>query len=241
MKINTIILSLILTSSLTCGHQCKTHVTLPDLANAAALDKNGYKALFNGTDFTGWKKIGGNGNFEVKDQTVRGFGENIKSNTFLRTEATYRDFVLVFQVKMLDRSGNSGCQFRSNQRDGNGRVFGYQCEHDNFKNGKRAWTAGVFDEARRKWLYPGKLGGNDEATKIAFTEQGVKLFKWDDWNTIVIRCKGPHIQTWLNGEKRADFIDNDEEHFTQEGFIALQVHSGESGDILWRNIYLKEL
>jgi len=115
------------------------------------------------------------------------------------------------------------------------------CEHDNFKNGKRAWTAGVYDEARRGWLYPGKLGGGDNATKKAFTEQGIRLFKWNDWNTIVIRCEGHHIQTWLNGEKRADFMDNDEEHFTPEGFIAFQVHGGKSGDILWRNIYLKEL
>ena len=241
MKHITILLALVLSSALSFGHQCKTHDPLPDPTDAAALKKSGFKPIFNGKDTTGWKKVGGSASYEVKDGAIRGFGENIKGNTFLRTEKTYSDFVFVFQMKMVDRNGNSGCQFRSNQRDGNGRVFGYQCEHDNFKNGKRAWTAGVYDEARRGWLYPGKAGGGDEATKKAFTEQGVKLFKWDDWNTIVIRCEGHHIQTWLNGEKRADFIDKDEEHFTPEGFIGLQVHGGKSGDILWRNIYLKEL
>ena len=214
---------------------------VPDPTKAKELAAAGFTPLFNGKDFTGWKKVGGTADYEIKDGAVRGFGKAIKRNTFLRTEKTYKDFVFVFQVKMLDRDGNSGCQFRSNQKDGDGRVFGYQCEHDNFKNGKRAWTAGVFDEARRGWLYPGKLGKGDADSQKAFTEQGVKLFKWDDWNTIVIRCQGKHIQTWLNGEKRADFEDTDESNFTPEGFIALQVHSGGSGDILWRNLYLKEL
>lgn len=245
MKHISILLSILITSALAtakpscCGGPKSD--ALPEPTDAAALQEAGFKPLFNGTDLSGWKIVGGNASYEVKDGAIRGFGENIKGNTFLRTEKTYGDFVLVFQMKMLDRTGNSGCQFRSNQRDGDGRVFGYQCEHDNFKDGKRAWTAGVFDEARRKWLYPGKLGGGDEASKAAFTEQGVKLFKWDDWNTIVIRCEGHHIQTWLNGEKRADFIDDDPEHFTPEGFIGLQVHGGKSGDILWKNIYLKAL
>ena len=58
---------------------------------------------------------------------------------------------------------------------------------------------------------------------------------------MVIRCQGHHIQTWLNGEQRADFLDTDEEHFTPEGFIALQVHGGKGGHILWRNLHLLEL
>ena len=237
---NTTLASLFLANALFALVGCQA-TSLPDPTAGAALEKAGYRALFNGEDFTGWKIVGGNASYEVKDGAIRGFGESIKQNTFLRTEETFSDFEFVFQVKMLDRNGNSGCQFRSNQRNGNGRVFGYQCEHDNFKDGKRAWTAGVFDEARRMWLYPGKLGAGDEAAKEVFTEQGVRLFKWDDWNTIVIRCKGNHIQTWLNGEKRADFIDEDPKHFTPEGFIALQVHSGKTGNILWRNLYLKEL
>lgn len=243
MKKLAILFSLLCITTLARSQECSCTVTdsLPDPTDAAALKNDGFKAIFNGKDLTGWKKIGGTGKFEVKDGAVRGYGEQIKGNTFLRTEKTYGDFILIVQMKMVDRNGNSGLQFRSNQRDGKGRVFGYQCEHDNFKNGRRAWTAGVFDEARRKWLYPGKFGLNNNEAKKAFTDQGVRLFKWDDWNTIVIRCQGRHIQTWLNGEKRADFYDMDTEHFTPEGFFALQVHSGKSGDILWRNIYLKEL
>ena len=239
MKFSFALLCAALLTSFASAEHHKKERSLPDPTDAAKLKEDGFAPLFNGTDFTGWKKVGGTGQYEVKDGAIRGFGKPVKANTFLRTEKTYTDFVFVFQVKMLDRKGNSGCQFRSNQREKDGRVYGYQCEHDQDRGGKRAFTAGVYDEARRKWLFPHKDASEEE--KEAFTKQGLRLFKWDDWNTIVIRCKGRHIQTWLNGEKRADFHDTDEKDFTPEGFFGLQVHGGPSGEIMWRNLYLKEL
>jgi hypothetical protein len=196
--------------------------------------------LFNGKDLSGWKSVGGNGQFKVEDGCIVGFGKNVKGNTFLRTEKTYKDFELSFEFKFDDRTGNSGLMFRANQKpsdDGNGRVFGYQCEGD---NKDRSWTAGLYDEARRGWLFPTK-GGDAEAAKRrdGFTAQGLKIFKWDDWNTIVIRCEGNHIQTWLNGEKRVDFTDEDKKHDTREGFFGLQVHGGKSCNVRWKNIQLK--
>jgi hypothetical protein len=209
----------------------------PSTADPKLLASQGFAALFDGQTLDGWRKAGGTGQFKVEGGGIVGFGQNIRGNTFLCTEKTYSDFIFVFEMKFIDQSGNSGCQFRSQQKENDGRVFGYQCEHDN--NGERSFTAGVFDEARRGWLFPGKLSPAD--TKDKFTAQGKRLFKPDDWNTIVIDCRGNHIRTWLNGEKRADFLDTDKENFTAKGFFALQVHGGKSGHILWRNIYLKEL
>lgn len=200
-------------------------------------------ALFNGKDLSGWKIVGGNGKFKVEDATIVGFGKNVRGNTFLRTEKTYTDFELSYEFKFDDVSGNSGLMFRANQKpsdDGNGRVFGYQSEGCNNKD--RSWTAGIFDEARRGWLFPVKGGGEDEAKqRKTFTEQGKKLFKWDDWNTIVVRCEGNHIQTWLNGEKRVNLRDEDKKNDTREGFIALQVHGGKSCNVRWKNIQLKPI
>ncbi|MEO1858074.1 MAG: DUF1080 domain-containing protein [Rubritalea sp.] len=199
-------------------------------------------ALFNGKDLTGWKVVGGNGKFKVEDDCIVGFGKNIKGNTFLRTEKTYTDFELSFEFKFDDRSGNSGLMFRGNQKasdDGNGRVFGYQCEGDHTD---RSWTAGLYDEARRGWLFPVKKGSDEQAEKReAFSQQGNKLFKWDGWNTIVVRCEGNHIQTWLNGEKRVDFVDEHKKHDTREGFFALQVHGGKSCNVRWKKIQLKPI
>ena len=215
---------------------------LPAKSDPAALKEAGFKSIFNGKDLSGWKKVGGTASYEVKDGAIRGFGKNIRGNTFLRTEKEFDDFIFTFQFKFNDKTGNSGCMFRAFQKGENkdGRVTGYQCEHDNFKVPQRAWTAGIYDEARRGWLYPNKKKTSAEGKK-GFTEQGDRLFVWDDWNTIVIVCKGNHLQTYLNGELRADFTDTDEKNTDLKGFIAFQVHGGNSGDILWRNIYLKDL
>ena len=210
---------------------------VPPAADPKALVQAGYSPLFDGNSLDGWRKAGGTGQFKVEDNAIIGFGTNIRGNTFLCTDKSYADFIMVFQFRFIDPAGNSGCQFRSAQRDGNGRVFGYQCEHDN--NKERSHTAGVYDEARRGWLFPGSF--SPKRTAASFTTQGQDLFKWDDWNTIVIRCKGTHIQTWLNGVLRADFRDTDDAHFTPEGFIALQVHGGKSSHVSWRRLYLKEL
>jgi len=196
--------------------------------------------LFDGKTLKGWKIVGGNGQYKVEDGSIVGFGKNVSGNTFLRTEKTYGDFELTYEFKFDDRSGNSGLMFRALQKedkDGNqnGRVYGYQCEGD---NKDRSWTTGLYDEARRGWLFPNK--SNKEQCS-EFTAQGRKLFKWDGWNTIKIRCKGNHIQTWLNGEKRVDFTDEDKKNDTREGFFGLQVHGGKSCNVRWKNLRLKQL
>ena len=195
-------------------------------------------SLFDGKTLTGWKIVGGNGNFKVEDGAIVGYGNNINNNTFLCTEMSYGDFELTYEFKFDDRSGNSGLMFRALQKpskDGNGRVYGYQCESD---NKDRSWSAGIYDEKRRGWLFPDKA---DKEHCSTFTAQGLKTFKWNEWNTIVIRCQGNHIQTWLNGEKRADFTDNDKKHDTRKGFFGLQVHKGKSCNVRWKNLQLRHL
>jgi len=242
----TLLFSLLLAAPAFAEHHPETKADalpagLPAVSDPAALSKEGFTALFNGKDLTGWKKVGGSGSFEVQEDAIRGFGKDIDKNTFLRTEKEYGDFIYTFQFKFIDPSGNSGCMFRAFQKGGkpDGRVTGYQCEHDNFKSPQRSWTAGIYDEARRKWLFPALKASQEE--KDAFTAQGEKLFKWDDWNTIVIHCVGNNLKTYLNGELRADFTDTDEQHTDLKGFFAFQVHGGDSAEILWKNVFLKEL
>ncbi|MBX3742776.1 MAG: DUF1080 domain-containing protein [Akkermansiaceae bacterium] len=207
--------------------------------------EEGFTPLTNGKDLTGWKIVGGTGEYKAAGDEIIGSGENVKANTFLITEKTYKNFDLRFDMKFDSIAGNSGVMIRGLQKEGeNGRVYGYQCEHDNGK--ARSWTAGLFDEARRGWLFPYRKGNgkNDteeaKAAQKAFTEQGQKLFKWDDWNSIRVLAEGNHIQIWLNGELRVDFKDEAPE-FTPEGFFGLQVHSGKATNVRWRNLRVKEL
>jgi len=190
----------------------------------------GFVSLFDGKTLDGWRRENGSARYHVEDDCIVGVCDpKSKANTFLRTDRTFRDFIFTAQVK-FDVLGNSGIQFRSNQRDGNGRVYGYQCEI--CQKLDRRWSAGIYDEARRGWLY--KLSGEENA-------KARQAFKYDGWNTFVIKAAGRRLQTWVNGVPCADFVDMDDEHFTPEGFIALQVHIGKQGTIRWRNIKIKPL
>ena len=187
----------------------------------------GWIELFNGKDLTGWTQLNGEAKYEVIDGMIVGTTVANTPNSFLATEQNYSDFILEVEMLLVD-DFNSGIQFRSETRSDymNGRVHGYQCEVD---PSERAWSAGIYDEARRGWLYP--LDLNPDA-KTAF--------KMNDWNHYRIECIGSDIKTYLNGVQVAHLIDD----MTPEGFIALQVHSIRDEalagrQIKWRNIRIK--
>jgi len=229
------------------GKNQKATAAPPVLAeNIADLEAKGYTPLLSENTLEGWEIRGCTADFSIKDGVIKGHGKELKRNSFLCSQKEYTDFIFVFQMKFDHLKGNSGVLFRANMKTPT-RPFGYQCEHD--QNTKRSWTAGLFDEARRGWLYPRASRPRDSIVlppetiefSKAFTQQGQEIFKADDWNTIIIKCKGNHIQTWLNDIPRVDFHDTNPEHTTLKGFFGFQVHSGKSCDIQWRRIFIKEL
>jgi hypothetical protein len=189
-----------------------------------------FVSLFDGKNLDGWRRVNGSASYHIEGDSIVGVCDpKSRANTFLRTENTFKDFIFTAEAK-FDVPGNSGIQFRSNQRDGDGRVHGYQCEID--QNPDRSWSGGIYDEARRGWLY--RLSGDVH-------KKARQAFKYDGWNTFVIKAQGRRLQTWVNGVPCSDFTDTNEKDFTPEGFIALQVHSGKQGTIRWRNIKIKSL
>ena len=196
-------------------------------------DQAEFVAMFDGQTLDGWYKVGGNAEYHIEDAQIVGVCDNSKPNTFLRTRRTYGDFEFRCEFRW-DIVGNSGIQFRSQQREtdsgqADGRVFGYQCELDNRLD--RRWSGGVYEEGRRGWLYG--LEGDEHAAKR-------QAMRYDDWNEIVIRCEGQRMQTWINGVAITDHTDETQESLSQ-GFIALQVHAGEQGTMRWRNLRILEL
>ncbi|MDG2424846.1 MAG: DUF1080 domain-containing protein [Phycisphaerales bacterium] len=178
--------------------------------------------LFNGKDLSGWTKVGGGATYKVDAGCIVGT-HGPGPNTFLRTEDTFEDFDLELDFKW-DKPGNSGIQFRSHQRSEDGVVEGYQCELDPTE---RSWTCGLYYEGPRGWLVPLENSPESQAAR-----------RLEEWNHIRIKADGPHLQTWLNGVPCVDFIDSEGE---RSGFIALQVHSGGTGQMRWRNIQLTRL
>ena len=183
--------------------------------------------LFNGKDLKGWKVLGGKAKYEVKNGEIIGTTVSNEPNSFLVTEETFGDFILSLEFKN-ESAINSGIQFRSESKPEyqNGRVHGYQLEID---PSPRAWTGGIYDEARRLWLYP-----------LEYNLAAKKALKPTDWNTARIECIGSTLRVFINGVPTAHVVDD----MTLKGFIALQVHSiGKPEDagkqVRWRNITLQ--
>ena len=186
-----------------------------------------WQSLFNGQDLEGWTQLGGEAEYYVSNGAIVGEAVPNTPNSFLATEQDYGDFILEYEV-YLDTQINSGVQIRSNSdpdyRDG--RVHGYQVELD---PSDRAWTGGIYDEARRGWLYP-----------LAYNQEAGSAFQNGSWNKIRVEAIGPSINVWVNDVQTSRLMDE----MTAEGFIALQVHSihDESlvgAQIKWRNIRIR--
>jgi hypothetical protein len=216
-----------------------------------AQDKaDGLVPLFDGKTLNDWVQHGGKAKYTVEDGMIVGTSVPNTENSFLCTKKNYGDFILEIDFK-ADPDLNSGVQFRGECFDKpttikvNGkeikipadRVHGYQCEIDISAKNARWWTAGIYDEARRGWLYPGILGGD----KASFTAQGAKISKQNEWNHIRIEAIGDSIKTWLNGVPAAEIKDS----LTKSGLIGLQVHGvgnkQEPMHVFWKNIHIKEV
>jgi hypothetical protein len=194
------------------------------LTSISVVSQEKWEMLFNGKNLKGWTKLNGTADYIVKDGIITGISKMNTPNSFMATKKMYGDFVLELEYK-LDDALNSGVQFRSNSLKEymDGRVHGYQFEFD---PSSRAWSGGIYDEARRGWLYA--LDKNP-AAKTAY--------KPGEWNKIRIEAIGSSIRTWLNEVPCANLLDD----MTSSGFIALQVHAInkpelEGKTIQWKNI-----
>jgi hypothetical protein len=193
----------------------------------SAQTSKGWQNLFNGKDLSGWKQLNGKAKYEVKNGEIIGTTVPNEPNSFLVTEQDYSDFILDVEL-LVDTSMNSGLQIRSLSTPdySKGRVHGYQVEVD---PSGRQWSGGLYDEARRGWLY-----------SLELNPAGKKAFKKDGWNKYHIECIGNSIRTWINGIPTSNVVDA----LTPKGFIALQVHAVKDAShagkqIRWRNIRIK--
>ncbi len=189
--------------------------------------EDGWFTLFNGKDLTGWSQLNGQAPYRVENGEIVGTTKSGSPNSFLCTDKKYGDFILELEY-LVDPTMNSGIQIRSEsiKTYQNGRVHGYQIEID---PSTRAFSGGIYDEARRGWLYP-----------LSLNPAGKTAFKQSQWNHLRVEAIGPSIRVWLNGINTANIQDD----MTLSGFIALQVHAigGEADagkEIRWRNIRLK--
>jgi len=186
-----------------------------------------WKNLFNGKDLNGWKAVAGKANFTVQDGVIEGSAVFGTGNTFLISEEIYGDYILEVDLKISHTSSNSGImtrgQFDPAGQGGKGLVYGYQVEADPTP---RAWSGGIYDEARRGWFYPLDLNPTAKSA-----------FKLGEWNRYRIEVLGNTIKTWVNGQEVAYFVDD----LDARGFIGLQVHSIQNKEDEGRKTYFRNV
>lgn len=189
--------------------------------------EDGFTSLTNGQDLSNWETYGGQAPYQLHGDTVIGTAVVNTPNTFLCTDRPYGDFILELDF-YDDAPLNSGVMVRAQwrQQEDIRRIYGYQMEID---PSPRAYTGGIYDEARRGWIYP-----------LHYNPPARDAYQQGAWNTARVEAIGNEIRTFINGQPAANLVDE----FDDSGLICLQVHSIkpelEGKQVRWRNIRIKE-
>lgn len=200
----------------------------------------GYTPLFNGQDLSGWRNPYPHGEASVVDGEIHLTADK---KFFLVTEKKYSNFRLSVDIHLPEGPSNSGVMFRCHvDEDAEKKVYGYQAECD---GSERRWSGGLFDEARRRWIWPSTRGrstkqflAHEEESKDFFAEPRVRdALNRNGWNRYTITCIDDVITIELNGVQTVRFRDA----MDSSGFIGIQ-HHGEKGQTYrFRNLFIKEL
>jgi hypothetical protein len=202
------------------------------------MKKQGFEPLFNNRNTDGWRNPYDFGEAKVVNREIHLTADK---KFFLVTEKKYSDFVLFVEINLPEGQANSGVMFRCHVEPN--KVYGYQAECD---GSDRRWSAGLYDEGRRGWVWPSKKGRSKEKKFLEYEEESQAHFakpeirnalKRTGWNRYKIHCSGNQIKIELNGVVVTEIEDDTD----AEGFIGIQ-HHGEKGQTYrFRNIFIKEL
>ncbi len=193
---------------------------------------DGWRSLFNGANLSGWEFRGGGDlppTFNVEDGMIVGRTLIPRNNSaFLATKEQFKDFELVFEVK-IDEGLNSGVQVRSTPE---GMMRGAQVE---IESGSKK-TGYIFGQGMGTWLSEDLPEKNEASIK-------------NKWNKFRVIVHGNNIKTWINGKPVADLNSN---RVAPEGVVALQVHGYPRGkkreqgsdkvlSVAWKNIKVRSV
>ena len=179
-----------------------------------------WESLFNGTDLSGWKKVGQE-KWEIVDGAI--FGQGITEEYgYLVTEKSFRDFHLSLRFK-CEADGNSGVYLHTEFEAGTPRIIaGRQVEIDRVLNHH---TGGIYGDGKGWIAWP--------------SPQFETVIRPYDWNDMLIEVEGNHYVVHLNGIQVLDFTYPSPG--SEEGPIALQLHSGGEGKMRFKDLFVRDL
>lgn len=182
--------------------------------------------IFDGRSLAGWTTRGGrydgNAKWTVDDGALVGRQNEKREGGLIYTERPYTEFVLTLECK-LDWPFDSGIFLRM------------------APTGKGAQVTLDYRDG-------GEIGAIYADGFLQHNENGIKLWKKDEWNKLEVRCTGAdmHIVVKLNDAPLVDYaMPKGTEGYAPTGLIGLQVH-GERDDpaanaCRFRNIHIVEL
>ena len=184
-----------------------------------------WRTLFDGKSFDGWKEWGEEG-WTIEDGVIVGRCGPKKSEGYLATLETWKDFRVRGQFRMLGE-GNYGLFYHATiqlREDGYPVISGLQGEVAPEYPSPTGW---IYESYKRGWL-----------EKPDMTRLAAWALRPGEWNEIEIRCVGNRITTWVNGVRAVNITDEGQQLF--EGSFALQLHTGGSAGIMWRDLNVRE-
>lgn len=220
-------------------------VVSSSLSIFAAEPPEGFTALFNGKDFTGWhgrphydprqltkmseedrkKKIDSWRKDTFAHWTIDGDEiVNDGKGPYLTTDREFGDFEFLIEYRTVAKA-DSGIYLRGNPQV---QIWDYTQKGGKWNRAADKGSGGLFNNYKRS---PGQ-----EPLVLADKPFG-------EWNSFRIRQVGSRTDVWMNGKLVVDhqlmenYWDRSKPQF-KEGVIQLQTHGGE---IRWRNLFIREI
>jgi hypothetical protein len=188
--------------------------------NRPKLPNEQWVELFNGKDLTNWEPVGKE-KWTVEDGIIHG-STVTNDYGYLQTTKDYKDFHLALRFKCVG-DGNSGVFFHTRFKAGTADVTqGLQFEIDPTINHH---TGGIYGDGRQWIVWP--------------SPENEYVLRQQDWNEYLLMVEGNHYIARLNGVVVVDFTDPTPK--STDGTIALQLHSGGKGNMMFRDIYVRDL
>ena len=195
-------------------------VTCVGMSHVVRAADDGFVALFNGQDLTGWQTAG---DWFVDDGGVLGVNPKpggrgpLSYRLYLWTEKKYADFVLDLEFK-ISEGGNSGVFLRANS--------------------SRSFIEVQIRDSHGKQE---PLAHNDCGGAVYVMGPSRNMARpAGQWNRVIVTCKGSRLQVELNSQPviDLDLAHSSTKSMPPSGKIGLQ----DFGHRVWfRNVRIKEL
>lgn len=201
--------------------------------------KDGFVDLLEGNLGRNW--TGNLDLWSLKNGILTGTTDGtLKRNSFLSWKgSTVRNFELRAKVRISSK-GNSGIQYRSQSRPDIGLdvVSGYQCD---IVPGNGRYDGMLYEERGRRIIAHAseKVIIDADGQPWVTEPMPIKNNEPDQWHDYRIIVRGNHHRHWIDGVKTADLIDFDESGRSQEGILAVQVHTGPAMKIEFKDFKIK--